>query len=67
MEICYKPHAIQAEAHPFDSRTYQKAIGSILYAALGTRPAITYAMAVLGRYAAQPSTVHWEAVKHLLR
>jgi len=67
MEIGYKPQAIQAEEQPFDARTYQKAIGSILYAALGTRPDITYATSVLGRYAAQPSTLHWEAVKHLLR
>jgi hypothetical protein len=52
MEIRYKPHAIQAEEQPFDGRTYQKAIGSILYAALGTRPDVTYATSVLGRYAA---------------
>jgi hypothetical protein len=51
---------------PLDSRMYWKAIGSILYTALGTRPDITYATAVLGRYAAQPSTLRWEAVKHLL-
>ena len=67
MEIGYKPHAIQAKEHPFDTRTYQKAICSILYTALGTRPDVTYATSVLGRYAAQPSTLHWEAVKHLLR
>jgi len=66
MEISYKPHSIQAKEHPVNSRTYWKAIGSILYAALGTRPDITYATSVLGRYAAQPSTLHWEAVKHLL-
>jgi len=69
MEIGYNPHVIQPELgeQPFDGRTYQKAIGSILYAALGTRPDITYATSVLGRYAAQPSTLHWEAMKHLLR
>jgi len=49
MEIGYKPHAIQAEEQPFDARTFQKAIGSILYAALGTRPDITYATSVFGR------------------
>jgi hypothetical protein len=49
MDIDYKPHAIQAEEQPFDARTYQKAIGSILYAALGTRPDITYAISILGR------------------
>jgi hypothetical protein len=69
MVIGYKPHVIQPELgeQPFDARTYQKAIGSILYAALGTRPDITYATSVLCRYAAQPSTLRWEAVKHLLR
>ena len=69
MVIGYKLHAIQPELgeQPFDARTYQKAIGSILYAALGTRPDITYATSVLGRYAAQPSTLHWKAVKHLLQ
>ena len=69
MEIGYKPHVIQPELgeQHFDARTYQKAIGSILYAALSTRRDITYATSVLGRYAAQPSTLHWEAVKILLR
>jgi hypothetical protein len=37
MEIGYKPHAIQANKEPFESGVYRKAIGSILYAALGTR------------------------------
>jgi len=67
MEIGYKPHAIQAEEQPFNSRTYQKDIGSILYATLSTRPDITYAISILGRYTAQPSTLHWAAMKHLLR
>jgi hypothetical protein len=69
MAIGYKPNAIQPALgeQSFDARTYQKAIGSILYAALGTRPDINYATADLGRYASQPSTLHWEAVTHLLR
>jgi hypothetical protein len=69
MKLSYKPHAIQPDLgeQPCDRGTYQKAIGSILYAALSTRPDITYPTSVFGRYAAQPSTLHWEAVKHLLR
>ena len=69
MEIDCKPHAIQPEVgeQPFDSRTYQKAIGSIVHAALGTHPDISNARCVLGRYAAQPSTFHSEGVKHLLQ
>jgi len=70
METGYKPHAIRVEdgEKPYlDISNYQKAIGSVLYAALGTRPDITYAITVLGRYAAKPSVFHWVAVKHLLR
>ena len=67
MEIGYKPNAIEAEEQPFDARTYQKPIGSILYAALGSRLDITFATSVLGRYAAQPSTLRWEPIRHLLR
>jgi hypothetical protein len=52
MEMGYNPHAIQAEEQPFGSSTYQKAIGSILYTALGTRLFITYVTTVLGRCAA---------------
>jgi hypothetical protein len=67
MEIGYTPLAIQAEEKPLNTRTNLKAIGSILYASLGTRPDITYATSVIGRYAAKPSTLHRETVKHLLR
>jgi hypothetical protein len=57
MDIGYKPYAIQVEEQPCDSRPSQKSIRSILYAALGTRPDITYATSVLSRYAAQLSTL----------
>jgi len=68
-EIGYKPPAMQPELgdQPFNTRTNQQAISWILYAALGTCPGVTYATSVSGRYASQPSTLHWEAVKHLLR
>ena len=69
MEVGYKPYAIQPELgeQPFDSRTYLKAIGLIHFGALGTRPDITYATTILGSYAAQPWSLLWDAVKHLLR
>ena len=47
LKMGHKPHAIQADEQPFDTGMYQKAVGSILYAALGTRPDITYAISVL--------------------
>jgi len=58
LEVGHKPHAIQADEQPFDTGMYQKAVGSILYAALSTRPDITYAITLLGQYATQPSTLH---------
>jgi hypothetical protein len=67
LEVGHQPHAIQADEQPFDTGMYQKAVGSILNAALGTGPDITYAISVLGRYAAQPSTLHLEAIKHSVR
>jgi len=66
-EVGYKLHAMKADEQTLDTGMYQKAVGSILYAALGTQPDITYAISVLGRYAAQPSTLDWEVIKHLLR
>jgi len=69
MAIGYKPHVTQPELgeHPLPARTYQEAIHSVFNAALGTRPDITHATSVLGRYTTQPSTLHWEAVKHQVR
>jgi len=69
MEVGSKPHSIQPELgeQPFDGRIYQKAIGLIYFGALGTRPDNTYATSILGRYAAQPWSLLWDTVKHLLR
>jgi len=66
LEVGHKPHAIHVDEQPFDTGMYQKAVGSIVYTALGTQPDITYAISVLGQYTAQPSSPHREAIKHLL-
>lgn len=42
-------HAILATETPADVKLYQQAIGTLLYAALGTHPDITYAMSILGQ------------------
>jgi hypothetical protein len=46
---------------------YQDAVGSINYAAIVTRPDISFAAGMLGRYSANPLKVHWEAVKRVLK
>jgi hypothetical protein len=46
---------------------YQSVIGSAMYAMLGTRPDLAYAVGMLGRFSANPKSSHWAAAKRLLR
>jgi Reverse transcriptase (RNA-dependent DNA polymerase) len=46
---------------------YLSAIGEIMYAMLGTRPDIAYAVTILSQFSSNPGRRHWEAVKRLLR
>jgi hypothetical protein len=46
---------------------YREAVGSLMYAALGTRPDIAYAVHHLARFAKNPGKPHWEAVKRVIR
>jgi hypothetical protein len=45
------------------TKPYREAIGSLMYALLGTRPDITYTMAILSRFVQNPGLPHWNAVK----
>ncbi len=44
---------------------YQSAIGSLMYAMLGTGPDTAFAVSVVGRYALDPNSLHWQAVKRI--
>lgn len=46
---------------------YMAALGSVMYAMLGTRPDIAYAVGLLGRFASKPTMAHWTAMKRLLQ
>ena len=46
---------------------YQSAVGSLIYLMLCTRPDISFAVSSVSSYAANPTEVHWKAVKHILR
>ena len=48
-------------------RKYQEAVGSLLYAAISTRPDIMYAVVQVSRYNSNPSQVHWVAVRRIMR
>ena len=46
---------------------YAAAVGAIMYAMLGTRPDIAYAVSVVSQFMHDPRPVHWQAVKRILR
>lgn len=46
---------------------YREAIGSLMYAAVATRPDIAFAVSALSQFLANPGIAHWEAVKRVFR
>jgi len=46
---------------------YQAIVGSVMYAALATRPEISFAVAALCRYNSRPFTSHLTAAKRVLQ
>ncbi|KAL0399561.1 UNVERIFIED_CONTAM: Retrovirus-related Pol polyprotein from transposon TNT 1-94 [Sesamum radiatum] len=46
---------------------YASAIGSLMYAQVCTRPDITFAVGILGRYQSNPGLDHWRAAKKVMR
>jgi transposase InsO family protein len=51
----------------FPKDIYLRAIGSLMYLALGTRPDLSYAVGFLARFSSEPRESHWAAVKRILR
>ena len=46
---------------------YREAIGSLMYAAIGTRPDITFAVTLLSQFLENPGRAHWEQAKRVIR
>ena len=46
---------------------YSSAVGSIMYAMIGTRPDLAYPVGIISRYMSQPAREHWLGVKWVLR
>ena len=46
---------------------YWEAIGALMYAMLGTRPDISFAVTTLSPFSSNPGLIHWEAVKRIFR
>lgn len=49
-----------------DVTPYLSAVGSIMYAMVGSRPDLAYAVGLVSRFMSRPGKMHWEAVKWLL-
>jgi hypothetical protein len=45
---------------------YREALGSLMYAMVGTRPDLAFAVGLASRYLSQPRQSHWKAVKQIL-
>ncbi|XP_070021743.1 secreted RxLR effector protein 161-like [Nicotiana sylvestris] len=50
-----------------ESIPYSSIIGSLIYAQTCTRPDISFAVKILGRYQSNPGIDHWKATKKVLR
>lgn len=46
---------------------YHEAVGSLMYASLGTRPDISFAVQTVSRFSTKPGLIHWDAVKRIFR
>jgi hypothetical protein len=54
-------------ADPDFKTRYQSAVGTLMYAMLGTRPDIAYAVSSVSRYASNPTEAHMTAVKRIFQ
>ncbi|XP_052177832.1 secreted RxLR effector protein 161-like [Diospyros lotus] len=46
---------------------YANVIGTIMYSMISTRPDLAFSISLLRRFMSNPSKIHWEALKYLLR
>jgi hypothetical protein len=56
-----------AKAAIMCDKPYCEAISALNWAALATRPDITFAVATVARFASNPGIAHWEAIKRIFR
>jgi hypothetical protein len=60
-------HLIKLDSPEVDTKSYQSAIGALMYPMLGTRPDLAYTVAALGRHAANPGEEHLHALDRAFR
>jgi len=58
---------VKIDVPEVDTKTYQSALGGLMYAMLATRPDLAYAVGVLSKHAACPRQAHFAALKRVYR
>ena len=58
---------LECEATAETRWQYQSAVGSLMYAMLGSRSNIAYAVSKVSQYSSNPNSTHWTAVKRIFR
>jgi hypothetical protein len=58
-------HLLKLLSPSVDAKAYQRALGSLMYPMLATRPDLAYAVAGLGRHAMTPSPDHQHALERV--
>ena len=67
MEVGKQFEKRSPEDKPVNLKEYQAAIGSLLYASIGTRPDLSHSVGVLSQSMSNPGQDHWTGVKRILR
>ena len=61
------PQVIPSRPQLLNGHTYASIVGALMYAMLGTRPDIAYAVGNLSRFTSNPGPSHWQSLKRVLR
>ena len=60
-------HLLKLSSPEVDAKSYQRALGSLMYPMLGTCPDLSYTIAALSHHAANPSPNHQHALERMFR
>lgn len=57
----------EQQSREMEKVPYSSAVGSLMYAMVGSRPDLAYVVGLICRFMSKPSTKHWLAVKWVMR
>jgi hypothetical protein len=58
-------HLVKLKSPAISAKSYQRALGTLIYPMLGTHPDLGYTIAALGCHAANPGLDHQRTLKHV--